>query len=247
LESVSDLLKIYCDRPEIRAVASYDTALGVIGDVTDIIIVLSPVGYDMVTGPGAGDYEVLTESRAGNPFMFQGARYEPTLGLYDFHARMYDPISGEFTTRDPYEYLDNFSEYVAFNNNPLVYHDPDGELVICGSLAAIAIYTAWQVGFTIAETAVEYAAARYMEDEISIGSTLLKNFGVNMATGWIGGNFAKAGKAGTGRRLAWPSPSSVPRTATAARIDASSSSWTPRRAWPSGPSRARSSRGRSPG
>jgi RHS repeat-associated protein len=43
----------------------------------------------------------LSASAFGNPYFFQGRRYDAELGLYYYRNRYYDPIHGRFTSRDP--------------------------------------------------------------------------------------------------------------------------------------------------
>jgi hypothetical protein len=44
--------------------------------------------------------------------------------LYDFHARMYDPVIGRWLVPDPAE--QHYSLYLAMGNNPMSMVDPDG-------------------------------------------------------------------------------------------------------------------------
>jgi RHS repeat-associated protein len=50
------------------------------------------------------------------------------LELYDFHARMYDPVLGRWHAPDPMNQYD--SPYTAMGNNPVTTIDPDGMLGI---------------------------------------------------------------------------------------------------------------------
>ena len=70
-----------------------------------------------------------------NPYYFTGQRLDldlkigfntPTLALYHYRARAYDPIHGRFLQRDPAEFLDssNLLEYVR--SDPTRYADPNG-------------------------------------------------------------------------------------------------------------------------
>lgn len=58
------------------------------------------------------------------PWGFTGQRWEPTLGLYDFKARFYDPLTGRFIAPDPAEEFASPFSYVANQPNMLV--DPSG-------------------------------------------------------------------------------------------------------------------------
>ncbi len=47
---------------------------------------------------------------------------------YDYGARFYDPRAARFLSLDPMkEKYPNISPYVAFNNNPIYFNDPDGK------------------------------------------------------------------------------------------------------------------------
>jgi hypothetical protein len=66
---------------------------------------------------------------------------------------MYDPLLGRFLSPDPYvqmpDYSQNFNRYSYCLNNPLIYTDPDGEIVwlipvaIIVTKAAINVYKNW--------------------------------------------------------------------------------------------------------
>jgi RHS repeat-associated protein len=63
-------------------------------------------------------------------FGFTGQRNDATIGLYDYHARWYDPFIGRFISADtivpnPGNPQD-FNRYSYVRNNPLKYVDPDG-------------------------------------------------------------------------------------------------------------------------
>jgi hypothetical protein len=46
------------------------------------------------------------------------------MALYDFHARMYDPVIGRWLVPDPAE--QHYSLYLAMGNNPMSMVDSDG-------------------------------------------------------------------------------------------------------------------------
>jgi RHS repeat-associated protein len=63
-------------------------------------------------------------------FGFTGQRNQSTIGLYDYHARFYDPLVGRFVSADsivpnPGDPQD-FNRYSYVRNNPLKYTDPTG-------------------------------------------------------------------------------------------------------------------------
>jgi RHS repeat-associated protein len=62
----------------------------------------------------------------GNPYMFQGQRYDEESSLYYFKNRYYDPEHGGFLSRDPKGFVDGPNLYAFVNNNPINYVDPMG-------------------------------------------------------------------------------------------------------------------------
>ncbi len=65
---------------------------------------------------------------------YTGHEHLPEFGLINMNGRMYDPTVGRFLGADPYvqlpDYSQNFNRYSYCLNNPLVYTDPDGEIII---------------------------------------------------------------------------------------------------------------------
>ena len=71
----------------------------------------------------------------GNRFKYNGNEEQTDfdLNLYDFNARFYDPQLGRFIHVDPladHPQQIGISPYAAFNNNPVLYVDPDGRIPI---------------------------------------------------------------------------------------------------------------------
>ena len=85
-----------------------------------------------------------------NKYLFAGKEYQDAsiggsvLGLYDFHARYYNPLLGRWFNPDPANQLTN--PYIFCGNNPLMYVDPDGQFFwlapLIGALIGAATYTA---------------------------------------------------------------------------------------------------------
>jgi len=69
-------------------------------------------------------------SAVGNPHLFNGHRYDPESGFYDYRMRYLDPVAGRFISRDPIGIwgdtgsLGNGTAYVG--NNPWTSLDPLG-------------------------------------------------------------------------------------------------------------------------
>jgi RHS repeat-associated protein len=57
------------------------------------------------------------------------------LGLYDFHARYYNPLYGRWFNIDPA--LQSTNPYLYCGNSPMMYVDPDGEWFIFAVIAVI--------------------------------------------------------------------------------------------------------------
>lgn len=70
---------------------------------------------------------------------FTGQRLDPSLDLYDFRARMYDPELGRFLSPDPLPgdpaTPPSLQRYLYAYGNPLRYIDPTGELTQPGHVA----------------------------------------------------------------------------------------------------------------
>ena len=59
-----------------------------------------------------------------NAYLYQGKELNEDLGLYDFHARWYNPAIGRFLSVDPAGQF--YSGYVGMGNNPVMGVDPTG-------------------------------------------------------------------------------------------------------------------------
>uniref|UniRef100_A0A336KYX1 CSON001661 protein n=1 Tax=Culicoides sonorensis TaxID=179676 RepID=A0A336KYX1_CULSO len=74
-------------------------------------------------------------------FRFTGQEFDEETGLYNYHARLYDPSIGRFFQMDPKAQY--FSPYVYSGNSPISVVDPDGEfalLLTCAVLGLIGMY-----------------------------------------------------------------------------------------------------------
>ncbi|MNB80321.1 tRNA(Glu)-specific nuclease WapA precursor [compost metagenome] len=76
----------------------------------------------------------LTSQTVGtfNSFMYAGEMYDSETGFYYLRARYYDPSTGRFLNEDTVEgQIDNpltLNLYTYVINNPLLYHDPSGNM-----------------------------------------------------------------------------------------------------------------------
>uniref|UniRef100_A0A182JJW7 Uncharacterized protein n=1 Tax=Anopheles atroparvus TaxID=41427 RepID=A0A182JJW7_ANOAO len=69
-------------------------------------------------------------------YRFTGKEWDEETGLYDFHARLYDPELGRFYQMDPKEQY--ASPYLYAGNSPVSLIDPDGQFAFL-IVAALAI------------------------------------------------------------------------------------------------------------
>ncbi|XP_035778288.1 uncharacterized protein LOC118459214 [Anopheles albimanus] len=69
-------------------------------------------------------------------YRFTGKEWDDETGLYDFHARLYDPELGRFYQMDPKEQY--ASPYVYAGNSPVSLVDPDGQFAFIIAVVAAA-------------------------------------------------------------------------------------------------------------
>ena len=122
-----------------------------------------------------------------NPFRYRGYYYDTETGLYFLQTRYYDPETGRFLNRDAVTYADpetigGLNLYAYCLNNPVMYVDPSGHLVIS---ALIGIIAGVLTGATISGL---FAGANASNGE-SFGSAFLGGFlnglisGIGLAAG----------------------------------------------------------------
>lgn len=78
-------------------------------------------------------YGQLMRTYGNNPdahitYRYTGQEWDAETGLYNYHARLYDPSIGRFYQIDPKEQY--FSPYKYAGNSPVSLVDPDGELAV---------------------------------------------------------------------------------------------------------------------
>ena len=61
-----------------------------------------------------------------NPYTFTGREWEPSLGLYYYRNRWYDPTIGRFISEDPIGFAGGINFYAYVGNNPGSFIDPWG-------------------------------------------------------------------------------------------------------------------------
>ena len=90
-----------------------------------------------------------------NPFRYRGYYYDSDLGMYYLNARYYDPYTARFISMDGVEYLgasgdlNSYNLYSYCNNNPVMYADPSGHVIVSTLLIAAGIGFAVGFGATL--------------------------------------------------------------------------------------------------
>ena len=108
-----------------------------------------------------------------NRHLFAGERWDPNLMLYDLRARLYQPDTGRFWTRDPFPGVrgvpSSLHPYLFAENDPVNRLDPDGQfsalsmsLGVTYGLSLRSIYNgvSLQVGFGLIQTLEGLEAGR---------------------------------------------------------------------------------------
>src|SRR5690606_1841806 len=71
------------------------------------------------------------------PFAFAGGIHDVDTGFVRFGARDYDPSVGRWTAKDPFLFAGRQANlYVYANNDPVNFADPEGTIVVTGSVIA---------------------------------------------------------------------------------------------------------------
>ena len=97
--------------------------------------------------------EILSHSgTTSNPFQFAGERYGELEALTYLRARYYDPSTGRFISKDPFEGIlrDPVSLhcYLYANANPIIFSDPTGRFTI-GETKIVASISGALIGATV--------------------------------------------------------------------------------------------------
>ena len=135
----------------VRAVVGLDGSLAEAYDYLPFGAVAARRGSTPVIGP-----------------CFTGKALDPVTGLYDFHARLYDPALARFLSPDPKAQLT--SAYAYCSNNPLNQIDPTGELSMWARVGigiGMALMAIIGIGISIATGGA--AAPAVAEAEAALG------------------------------------------------------------------------------
>ena len=91
-----------------------------------------------------------------NPFRYRGYYYDVETGFYYLQTRYYDPTICRFINADNYELVAELSQtvgqlnlYAYANNNPIMYTDETGEIVLTLAIA-FAIGAVFSAGVSVA-------------------------------------------------------------------------------------------------
>jgi len=81
-----------------------------------------------------GEFEVVLDGEVatGNPYLFQGQRYDSDAGMYYFRNRWYHPVLGRFMQRDPAGYVDGMGLYEFLGGHLISMNDPLGRAMDLG-------------------------------------------------------------------------------------------------------------------
>ena len=129
------------------------------------------------------------DTRVQQHHKYNGKELDRTHGLdlYDFSARQYDPVIGQFTSMDPLcEKYYHISPYAYCAGNPIKYVDPKGK----------AVETAWD----IANVAIDIASLSDNLENGDVGASIIDGFclfgdGLAAAVPFIPGGFGSLAKA----------------------------------------------------
>jgi RHS repeat-associated protein len=123
-------------------------------------------------------------------FTFTDQEDDVDIGLYNYGARLYDPLIGRFISPDtivPYANdPQTLNRYSYVNNNPLIYTDPSGNIFIVDDLALI-------LGSMLAAKLIVGAAAGAV-----LGAGMAAATGGNIGTGALTGAISGMAFAGAG-------------------------------------------------
>gem|GEM_PF-3291269 len=119
--------------------ALYDTSTGTVVER----YAYTPFGHRTIYAPNGTT--VRTASSYNNPYGYTSRRHDDESGLMYFRARYYDRVTGEFTSRDPLEFVDGMSLYRAYfvPNNVDPWGLVSGD---CDKSVGISFSNDWKTG-----------------------------------------------------------------------------------------------------
>jgi len=124
-----------------------------------------------------------------NVYRFAGERLDATTGLIYLRARYYDPDTGRFISRDPFDgnMRDPVSlhRYLYANMNPVTYYDPTGRFSIAETTTSMATVGDVMKGYTSMLGNTFIAVRKNIRTYITIGSA-----GYSMAINLLSAGYA---------------------------------------------------------
>jgi len=135
------------------------------------------------------------QSASGNPYLFQGRRWDDEVDLYYFRNRVMSPELGRFLQRDPIHYIELMSLYIV--NFPVNGLDPFGEQKsaewnwkrILLEAAKQAARDAVQAAKEKAKEVAKEAAKKLAEKAIEAAADFAVRTGCSSAVGVLGSFF----------------------------------------------------------
>ncbi len=96
-------------------------------DKTGSVVAMSDTSGNVAAGPWTYDPYGMPSSAAGEPYKFDGMRFDTETGCYYDRARYYCPAIGRFLQTDPVGYADDVDWYNYVGNDPTDRTDPSGK------------------------------------------------------------------------------------------------------------------------
>jgi RHS repeat-associated protein len=111
------------------------------------------------------------EGTTPNEFLFDGQRLDSALRLYDLRARLYDPVAGRFTTRDPFDGIvfdpGSLHPYTYAHNDPVNNSDPSGRFTL-GETMVVSAGIGVMAGLAYAAESYYYYRSAELAFEVGV-------------------------------------------------------------------------------
>ncbi len=121
-----------------------------LGTVRDIVNALGQL-INHIDYDSFGRILTQTNPAFGDRFTFTGREWDPTLALYYYRARFYDPALGRFVSQDPLGFMADMNLYRYVGNKPLEDIDPSGQMALVEWTVITAAETMANIGCAYAE------------------------------------------------------------------------------------------------
>lgn len=127
---------------------------------------------------------------------FTGHEHLDGFNVINMNGRIYDPILARFLSPDPFiqasNYTQNFNRYSYAFNNPMVYTDPDGNLIFIPILIGVVVYAAIDYGIQVG---MNYANG-YSGRDAWVNQVDFFDVAVSGVLGGLSGGYGYAAKTG---------------------------------------------------